>query len=152
MGWGEWLRYPFVLSFLLLSFLTIDAALRCRRFINALAALATYYSATTMACFRSQRGDLGEEYLSVEVLAGRHPAQDVHRLKDVAGVGRACRRHVVRLETAQVNAVGVAAGRDRPVRPAWRRGAVRYAASSSAGRGARRAGVAMRAFLAAACG
>jgi hypothetical protein len=62
-SWGEWVRYPFVFSFLLLSFLTIDAALRCRRFINALAALPTHYPSTTMSYFRSQRGDLGEEYL-----------------------------------------------------------------------------------------
>ena len=62
-AWGEGVRYPFVFSFLLLSFLTIDAALRCRRFINALAALPTHYPSTTMAYFRSQRGDLGEEYL-----------------------------------------------------------------------------------------
>jgi hypothetical protein len=61
--WAEIFRHPFVLSFLLLSFLTIDAALRCRRFINELSAAPTDYPETTRAYFKGRRGDVGDEYL-----------------------------------------------------------------------------------------
>ncbi|MCW5889287.1 MAG: hypothetical protein KIT14_01910 [bacterium] len=61
--WAEAVRFPFVLSFLFLSFLTVDASLRCRRFVNALATLQTRYPATTLEYFRRQRGGVAEEYL-----------------------------------------------------------------------------------------
>lgn len=53
----------FVLSFLFLSFLTIDAAVRCRSFINSLSARPTDYPTTTRAHFQSERGDVDAEYL-----------------------------------------------------------------------------------------
>jgi hypothetical protein len=61
--WAYAVRFPFVLSFLLLSFLTVDAALRCRHFITALASLPTHYPKTTLDYFQRQRGGVGEEYL-----------------------------------------------------------------------------------------
>jgi hypothetical protein len=62
-SWSVTIRPWFYLVFLALSFLTIDAALRCRRFINALAAAPTEYPATTLAFFKGQRGDVSPQYL-----------------------------------------------------------------------------------------
>jgi hypothetical protein len=79
--WAGAVRYPFVLSFLLLSFLTIDAALRCRHFVTALAALPTHYPRTTLEYFKSQRGGIGEEYLEEWI--------DIQLIADLTeGVGR----------------------------------------------------------------
>ncbi len=61
--WDKLTLYPFVLTFLLLCFLTIDAALRCRSFIAKLSAAPTDYPQTTRAHFQSKRGDVSPEYL-----------------------------------------------------------------------------------------
>ncbi|MGC3958345.1 MAG: hypothetical protein QM813_10515 [Verrucomicrobiota bacterium] len=61
--WDKLTLYPFVMTFLLLCFLTIDAALRCRSFIAKLSAAPTDYPQTTRAHFQSKRGDVSPEYL-----------------------------------------------------------------------------------------
>lgn len=61
--WSKGDLYPFVLTFLLLSFLTIDASLRCRRFIQQIASLPTKYPATTLQRFHELRGGVEETYL-----------------------------------------------------------------------------------------
>lgn len=55
--------HPFFLFYLLLCFLTIDAALRCHRFIDALSAAPTDYPETTRVYYQSLRGDVAEEFL-----------------------------------------------------------------------------------------
>jgi hypothetical protein len=51
------------LSFFFLTFLTIDAALLCRRFINKLSGGNVVFPGTTRAHFRRQRGDVSGEWL-----------------------------------------------------------------------------------------
>jgi hypothetical protein len=61
--WFERLRYPLIVSFFMLTFLTIDAARLCRWFIRKLVFTPSSYPEATREYFRSVLGNVSAEYL-----------------------------------------------------------------------------------------
>jgi hypothetical protein len=62
-AWDPWLLYGASLSFLFLTFMTIDAACLCRWFIQCLSEVPTEYSLATTNYFSRLRGDVDRRYL-----------------------------------------------------------------------------------------
>lgn len=61
--WDKGLLLGAALTFILLSFLTFDAARLCRRFVRALSEAPTVYPPSTRRFFSAKRGNIPEEYL-----------------------------------------------------------------------------------------
>jgi len=61
--WDHWLLYGAGLSFLFLTFMTIDAACLCRWFIQCLSEAPTEYPLATTNYFSRLRGDVDRRYL-----------------------------------------------------------------------------------------
>jgi hypothetical protein len=67
LQWDAYLLLGAILTFIVLSFLTFDAAPLCRRFVRALSEAPTIYAASARRHFSAKRGNIPEEYLDERI-------------------------------------------------------------------------------------